>query len=160
MKVSFKHNFLNILTGWKNKSHTALSGVWKFWGYLWSEFRLKKDKWCKFISDTVLQNTPRLQQSFLHTRQSISRYHSEWCITYQDSIFYVSIFLVSGKREGEERERETPPSLHYYFLLFSSRVYCHVIKHRGLFSHEKLERVVLEPNCSKLTDRTRFNRKI
>ena len=32
--------------------------------------------------------------------------------------FYVSIFLVSGKREGEEKHRETPPSVHYYFLFF------------------------------------------
>ena len=53
---------------------------------------------------------PRLQQSFPCSRQNIN-----W---YLDSIFYVSIFLVSGKSEGEEKHRETPPSLHYYFLFF------------------------------------------
>ena len=53
---------------------------------------------CKFILNTVLQNT-----------------------TYLDSIFYVSIFIVSGKREEEEKHRETPPSLHYYFLISGKR---------------------------------------
>ena len=61
---------------------------------------------------------PRLQQFFTCSRQSINRYYSAWHTTYQDSIFYVSIFLADGKREGEERERETPSSLHYYFLFF------------------------------------------
>ena len=30
----------------------------------------------------------------------------------------LDIFFVSGKREGEEKHRETPPSVHYYFLFF------------------------------------------
>ena len=32
-RLASTHNFLNILTGWKNNRHTALGGVWKFWGY-------------------------------------------------------------------------------------------------------------------------------
>ena len=58
---------------------------------------------------------PCLQQSFPPSRQSINRYHSAWCTTCQYSTFYGSIFLVSGKREGEEEERDLP-TLHYYSL--------------------------------------------
>ena len=61
---------------------------------------------------------PRLQQSFPRSWQSINQYQSAWCTTHQDSTFYVSIFLVSDKREGEEKHSETPPLLHYYFLFF------------------------------------------
>ena len=68
---------------------------------------------CKFISDRI---RPHLQQSFPLSRQNINQYLSAWCITYQDSIFYISVFLVSDKREGEEKYREPPPSLHFYFL--------------------------------------------
>ena len=49
---------------------------------------------------------PLQQQSFPCSRQSIIQYHSAWCTAYQDSTLYVSICLVSGKRKGEERERE------------------------------------------------------
>jgi len=64
----------------------------------------------------------------------MNRYHSALCTTYQDSSSYVSIFLVSGKREGKERERETFSAL--LFSVFPSRVYCHVIPHRVLFSYK------------------------
>ena len=70
---------------------------------------------CKFISDRI---RPHLQQPFPLSRQSINQYLSAWCTTYQDSIFYISVFLVSDKREGEEKYREPPPSLHFYFLFF------------------------------------------
>ena len=73
---------------------------------------------CKFISDTVLQNMASSTASFPCSWQNINRYHSAWCTTYQDSIFYVSIFVVSGKREREEKHKDTPSSLHYYFLFF------------------------------------------
>jgi len=63
---------------------------------------------CKFILDLVLQNTASFTAIFFCSRML----NGEWCTSYQDSTFYVSIFLVSGKRKGEERERETPPSLH------------------------------------------------
>ena len=49
---------------------------------------------------------PRLQLSFPRTRRSINQYYSAWCTTHQDSTFNVSIFLVSFKREGEERETQ------------------------------------------------------
>ena len=98
---------------------------------------------CKFISDTVLQ------QSFSCSRQSINRYHCAWCATYKDSTFYASIFLVSGKREGEARERN-PSFSSLLFSFFPSRVYCHFIPRRVLFSNKKLERVVQEPDCSEL----------
>ena len=88
---------------------------------------------------------PRLQQSFPQGLQSINRYHSAWCTTYQDSIFYVFIFLLSGKREGEEKHRETHPSLHYYFLVFqvgctamfySTQGFCSVARYwRGLYKN-------------------------
>ena len=69
-------------------------------------------------SQTVIQNTALSTASFPCSQQSLNRFFSVWCTTYQDSTFYVFIFLVSGKREGEEKQRETPPSLHYYFLIF------------------------------------------
>ena len=84
----------------------------------------------KFILDSA---------SFPRSWQSINQYHSAWCATFQYSTLYVSIILVSGKRVGEEREGETLPSLHYYFLFSPSSVYCHVIPHRVLFSNKKLE---------------------
>jgi len=59
-------------------------------------------------------------------------------------MFPFSLFLArgSGKRE---RERT-----HNFFLFFPSKVYCHVIPHRVLFSYKKLERVVEEPDCFEL----------
>ena len=113
---------------------TALSGVWKFWGYHCQnsalimtkgirKVRLGVDTFdkrildsCKFISDFRIQ--PCLQQSFPCSWQNIKWFHSVWCILLFYSTFYVSILLVSGKREGEEKHREPPPSLHYYFLFF------------------------------------------
>ena len=56
---------------------------------------------------------PRLHLSYPHSWQGKNQYHGAWWITYQDLTLNVSIFIVSGKREGEERERETPPSLNY-----------------------------------------------
>ena len=47
---------------------------------------------------------------FPRSRQSINRFHSLWYKPFQDSKFNVSIFLVSVKREGEEKNRENPPS--------------------------------------------------
>ena len=58
---------------------------------------------------------PRLNQSFPCSRHSVNWYHGEWCTTYQDSTFYVTIFIVSGKREGEERGKKLS-SLDYNFL--------------------------------------------
>ena len=85
---------------------------------------------------------PCLQQSFPCSRQSINWYNSALCTTNQDSTLYVSIFLISSKRKGVE-ERTHPHSISaLLFSLFSSRVYCHVIPHRVLFRHKKLEKVV------------------
>ena len=50
---------------------------------------------------------PRLQRSIPCSRQSINWYQSAWCTTNQNSTFCVSIIIVSGKRKGDERERET-----------------------------------------------------
>ena len=102
---------------------TAPRGVWIFLEYQLSEFCLKTDKWDKkgyaievdifdkqivfLVSSSWTQYFrigPRLQQSFSCSRQSKNRFYSAWCITYRYSTFYVSIFLVSGKR-GRERER-------------------------------------------------------
>ena len=63
---------------------------------------------CKFISDSASEYDLILYNYFFsRSLLSINWYLSAWCTTYQDSTFYVSIFLVSGKREREERERET-----------------------------------------------------
>ena len=72
---------------------------------------------------------------------------------HQGSTVNVFIFLVSGKKEGEEKRRETPPSLLYYFFFFQvgCTQYCHVIPHRGSVQPQELERVVQEPDCSKLS---------
>ena len=67
---------------------------------------------CKFISEYGLV------YNNLCSQQSIHRYHSAWCTTSQDSTFYVSIFLVSCKREGDKEERILPP-LCTNILLFS-----------------------------------------
>ena len=92
----------------------------------------------KFDHKQCFRIQPCLQQSFPRSQQSISQYHSAWSTTYQDSFFYVSIFLVSGKREGEEKHREPPPSLHYYFLFF--QVWCSSIFFpTQLFSCKKME---------------------
>ena len=72
---------------------------------------------CKFITDSSSEYGLVYNYLFLAV-SNVNRYHSAWCTTYQDSTLYVSIFLVSGKREGEEKNRETPPFLHYYFLFF------------------------------------------
>ena len=86
---------------------------------------------------------PFLQLSFPRSRQSINWYLSAWCTAYQDLTLYVSISFFWREGGGRERERETPPSLHYYFLsFFPSRVFWHVIPHWILFSHKKLEGVV------------------
>ena len=98
----------------------------------------------------------------------MNRYHSAWCTTYQVSTFYDPIFMFLARREdsawcktyhdstfmflatreGEERKREREKSLLLCTIVFflSSRVYCHVILQRVLFSHKKLERVVQEPD--------------
>ena len=85
----------------------------------------------KFILDSA---------SFPRSWQSINQYHGARCTIYQDSTLYVSIILVSGKRVGEDREGETLPSLHYYFLFFSQEgciLPCYSTQ--ILFSHKKLE---------------------
>jgi len=58
---------------------------------------------------------PHLQQSFPCSLQNIKLYHNAWCTTYQDSTLFVSIFLVSGKREGEEEERNCMYKM-FFFL--------------------------------------------
>ena len=104
---------------------------------------------------------PRLQQSFPCSRQSINWYHSAWCTICQDSTFYVFIFLVSGKREGEEKHRETPPFIHFLF----SQVGCTAMFY---FTHGSVYLQETGENCIRtwlfwaplmLTHRTRFNRK-
>ena len=77
------------------------------------------------------QYSYRLKKSFPCSRQSINRFHSVWYTTYQDSAFYVSIFLVSGKREGEEKPLFLCTII---FFLFLSRVYCHVLFLTGFCS--------------------------
>ena len=79
-----------------------------------------------------------LLQSFPRSWQSINWYHSAWCTTYQDSTFYVSIFLVSVKREVEKEHRETPPSLHYYFLFSKYGILPCLIQHRVLLRCKKI----------------------
>ena len=124
---------------------------------------------CKFISDNTSEYRLIYSNFFPHSRQSINRYHSAWCTIYQDSTFYVSIFLVSGKREGKEKYRVTPPSLHYYFLSFfqvgCTSLYCHVLFHTGFFSDAKKWRELIKnltvlklPGCLYI-HRTKFNRK-
>ena len=64
---------------------------------------------------------PRLLQSFPCSQQNTNWYHSAWCTTYQDSIFYVC-FWQNGS--GKEREREKPLLLStIFFSFFPSRVY-------------------------------------
>ena len=90
---------------------------------------------CKLISDIASENGLIYSYFFLAASQSINQYHSAWCTctTYQNSTSYVSIFLVSCKREGEERKRDTPPSQHYYFLFF--QVGCTaMLFHTGFYS--------------------------
>ena len=106
---------------------------------------------CKLYLGQCFRIQPCLSQlSFPRSQHIINWYHSAWCTTYKDFTFYVSIFLVSGKREGEEKHRKTTPFLHYYFLFFQVGCTMHVIPHMVLFSHKPLERVVKEPGCSKL----------
>ena len=63
---------------------------------------------CKLYLGQCFRIQPCLSQlSFPRSQHIINWYHSAWCTTYQDSTLDVSIFLVSGKREREERERET-----------------------------------------------------
>ena len=75
-----------------------------------------------------------LQKSYSCSQQSINRYHSEWCTNYQDPF---SLITARGKGK-RERERNLSFSA-LLFSFFPSRVYCHVIPHRVLFSHKKLE---------------------
>ena len=70
------------------------------------------------------------------------------------SCFY--IFLVSGKREGEEKCKEHPPFLHYYFLFL--HVGCTVMLfHTGFYSAKRIWKElyknlsVLWPNLKKLS---------
>ena len=113
-----------------------------------SEFRLNNNKWdekSEWIFSTkeflILVSSsqtqcfrirPCLQKSFPCSWQNINRYHSAWCTTYQDFTFYVSILIVSGKREGEEREGEPPPSLHYYIFFQVGRTA--MLFHKGFCS--------------------------
>ena len=101
------------------------------------EFRLKNDKWdqkgqarigyfrqkildsCKFISDTVLQNTA--SSTAIFSLQLAEYKLVTQCMVHSVSKFYFLCFhfrFFSGKREGEEKHGETPPSLHYYFIFF------------------------------------------
>ena len=100
---------------------------------------------------------PHLHQSFPCSRQSLNWYFSASCSGFVSKVYRVPVSF--GKREGEEKCRENPPSLHYYFIdsgkrereenhietppslhyyFFQSGVYFHVIPHRVLFSHKKL----------------------
>ena len=132
--TDFIHIFVNILTGWK-KSHCKKAGlensedihcqssIFKMTNGI-RKVRLGVDffdkrtlDFSKFISDTVLQNTALSTAIFPCSRLSINRFHSAWCTTYGYSTFYVLIFVVSGKREREERERNPSFSalLFFYF---------------------------------------------
>ena len=139
-RLCFKHNFFDILTGWKIKSHTALRGAWTFWGY--PKFHLFNQRILDSCNSSWTQCFgiwPRLQQSF---PCSINQYHSEWWTTYQDPDFYVSIFLIYWREgRGSARERNISFSA-LLFTFFPCRVHCHVIPYQVLFSHKKLERVV------------------
>jgi len=61
-------------------------------------------------------------------------------------MFPFSLFLARGK--GKRERNPFFSALLYYF--FPSRVYCHIIPHRVLFSDKKLEQVVYELDCSEL----------
>ena len=87
---------------------------------------------CKFITDSGSEYGLVYNYLFLAVSNA-NWYHSKWCTTYQDYTLSVSIFLVSGKRDGEVKNRETPPSLHNYFLF--SQVGCTaIVFHTGFYS--------------------------
>ena len=98
----------------------------------------------KLILNIVLQNT-----SFPCSQQSINWYCSAWCTPIRILIQGLQSSCLFWQ-EGRGREaKKTPPSLHYYFLLF--QVGCTaMLFHRVLFSHKNLKRVVREPDCSEL----------
>ena len=147
LKVRFKHNFLNILRGWKNKSHTALSGVWKFWGYLLSEFCPNMTNGIRKVRlgvEFLILVSPSWTQCFRiwpHLFLAASRIQTDIIVNggqhSKHSTFYVSISLVSGKREGWEKHRETPPSLHYYFLFFFQVGCTTMLFHTGFCSNTR-----------------------
>ena len=133
------------INGWKRKQNGFSL---RQWISLYFDKRILDS--CKFISDEVDKGLIYSNLFLAAGMQSINWYHSA-CM--EDST--VSIFLVSGKREGRERVREregeiNPSFSSLSFSYFPSRVYCHVIPHRVLFNHKKLEKVVYEPDCSEL----------
>ena len=106
------------------------NGIGKVWKGV-EIFNQRNFDSCKFITDSGSEYGLVYNYLFLAV-SNVNRYHSTWCTTYQDSTLSVSIFLVSGKREGEEKNRETPPSLLYYFLF--SQVGCTAILfHTGFY---------------------------
>ena len=81
---------------------------------------------------------PCLHQSFPCSRQSINWYHSAWCTTYQNYFPFSSLLARGRGKKG----RKKPSFSALLFSFFPSRVYCHVIPYRVLFSNKKLERVI------------------
>ena len=116
---------------------------------------------CKFITDTVLQNTA--SSTAIFSLQPAEYKPVSWCTPYQDSTFYVSIFLVSGKIWEEGREREPPPSLHYYYLLIQVEGVLPYYSSQGSVqpqeTGESCKRTWLFRAPLMLTQRTRFNQK-
>ena len=91
---------------------------------------------CKFITDSSSEYGLVYYYLFLAV-SNVNRYHSAWCTTYQDSTLYVSIFLVSGKREGEEKHRETLLLCTIIFFFSKWGVLPCFISHRVIFSRKK-----------------------
>ena len=89
-----------------------------------------------------------LLYSNLFLTVSIYWCHCAWWTPFQDSTFYASIFLVSGKLEGEKEHRETTPSLHYYFLSFFKVAYTAMFhSSQGFTQPRETRSAVKEPDC-------------
>ena len=69
-------------------------------------------------SPTVIQNTALSTASFPCSQQSLNRFFSVWCTTYQDSTFYVFHFPCFWQTGWGKEAKRNPCSLHYYFLIF------------------------------------------
>ena len=70
---------------------------------------LHVDKWR--VAAIVFQNTA--SSTAIFSMQPAGRVYTAIIVF---PFRYISIFLVSGKREGEEKHRDTSPNLHYYFI--------------------------------------------
>ena len=155
LKVSFKHNFLNILKGWKNKSHCTKRGLKILWILIIRipiRNRIRKvrlgvkifDKRNLILVSSIwtqcFRIQPHLQQSFPCSRQSINRYHSASGIYFL--CFHFPCFWQEGGGPSFSsfhfpcfwQEGGGPSFSTLLFSFFLSRVYSHVLFHTGFCS--------------------------